>query len=235
MIFRCPYCQHEMGEEKHPLCPACGKKMRYAERRTPAQRREDKRKIRLMEKEAVRKRSAFDVEKTANLLRNPRVAIWAVFVLALLGFMLYKASSGQYNANTSARQTTAERHLRTLANALARYRFHTGQWPPANTGLMALIQDDGTEGWFGPYLANWQQLPVSKVVNDPWGQPYAYALDARTNVVLFSAGPDKTEGTADDIHADPAAFVITDWSWTNEWVSAEERLPIRVNIMPPRR
>ncbi|MCL1887973.1 MAG: type II secretion system protein GspG [Kiritimatiellaeota bacterium] len=232
MNYRCPYCQHEMGEEKHVLCPACGKKMRYAERRTPSQRREDKRKIRLMEKEALQKRSAFDPEKTVSLLRNPRVLLWAMFVLVMLGVGLFKVSSGNYSRNDELYEQKTRRVLdETLAPALAYYRVHTGQWPSTNAGLGALVKDDGVEGWFGPYLVDHLKLPfaVDKVVTDPWGEPYVYSLETNGGLVVFSKGRDKVAGTAHDIHLNPAFLVL---AHTNEWVSPDDRLP-RVHVLPP--
>ncbi len=233
-MYRCPYCHEEMGEEKLPQCPKCGKSMRYALRRTPAQRREDKRKLRLMEKNALRKKSAFDVEKATSFLRSPRKAIWAVFILAMLGFLLFRASQHTDTQREDVALALAERQLNVMATALARYHFHTDEWPSNEAGLNALIADDGAPGWFGPYLNDPRRLPVKKLPLDPWKQQYVYSL---TNdvVLLFSKGSDMVAGTADDVRPDPKSFVLTDMSWTNEWVSAEERLPIRVRVMPQER
>jgi len=237
MIYRCPYCQHEMGEEKLPACPSCGRKMNYKERRTPAERREDKLKIKLMEREALRKRSAFDAEQTANFLRNPRFRIAAVFVLALLGFFIYQASKG-VDFTTHAQIEKAQKELNVLAGALAWHHIHTGHWPSTNAGLNALLRRpdetpewDGTNGWHGPYLLDRLDLPSLKVPSDPWGQPYVYDIATNGMPVLFSKGQDMVAGTGDDVWPDPKSFVITR---TNQWVSAEERLPrvIPVNIAP---
>ena len=232
MAYRCPYCHEMIGVNKLPSCPSCGRMMRYAERRTTAERRDDKRKIKLMEREALRRRSAFDVEKMAGFLGNPRkalVAVFAVLLLAVLGYMAFQPGRGIEEAK---REEVAERHLNTLAVALARYRFHTGQWPSTNAGLDALIHDDGAPGWDGPYLADRLQLPVQQVAPDPWKEPYVYGLDEEGGVILFSKGADMTAGTASDLRPDPQSFVLADMSWTNEWVGAEERLPIRVKILP---
>ena len=230
MIYRCPYCQQEMGAEKLPACPSCGRKMNYKERRTPAERRADKLKIKMLEREALQKRSAFDSVATSNFLRNPRVLLWAVFILALLAFMIYKASQ-QSDPTEDIRRARMQIRVDTIAIALARYHFHTGQWPPEHVGLNALIRDDGSEGWFGPYITDHRQLPLQEMNLDTWQQPYVYRLNEDGKPILFSMGPDMTADTADDIHANPAAFKLTDMRWTNEWVRAEERLPIRVNIM----
>jgi len=237
MIYRCPYCQHEMGAEKLPACPSCGRKMNYRERRTPAERREDKLKIKLIEREALQKRSAFDAVATSNFLRNPRVLLWAVFVLGLLAYLMYQASQG-VDFTTRAQIAKAQKELNVLAGALAWHHIHTGHWPSTHAGLKALLRRpdetpewDGTAGWYGPYLLDRLDLPTRIVPYDPWGQPYVYGIATNGAVVLFSKGPDMVSGTGDDIWADPKSFIITK---TNQWVSAEERLPrvIPVNVVP---
>jgi len=231
MAYRCPYCHEDIGDKKLPSCPACGKAMRYAMRRTPTERRDDKRKLRLMEKQALRKRSAFDAEKVEGILQSPRKVLWIVFILGVVTFLFFKSMAPSTEIVTEGfRQHRADFHLNTLATALARYHFHTGQWPSTNTGLNALLFDDGAPGWDGPYLNNPRQMPVEKIPLDPWRQPYVYTLDTNGVPVLFSQG---TDGIP--IYPDPKAYVLDDMSWTNEWVSAEQRKPIRVNVLPAKK
>ena len=239
MIFRCPYCHAEVGEKKLPACPSCGKAMRYAVRRTPAERTADKRKIRLMEKQAMRKRSVFDVEATAKFLRSPRKALWAIFVLAIVGMLFFYALKNSNitadirQSNTEyANQNRAARFVNTLATALARYRFHTGQWPSEETGLAALIMDDGAPGWNGPYITDSRNRPFMEMPRDPWKHPYVYNLDVNGTPVVFSTGPDGVAGTEDDVFADSKSFVLTDMSWTNNWDAADAHQAISVNVRP---
>jgi len=51
--------------------------------------------------------------------------------------------------------------------------------------------------WRGPYLKNETEIPT-----DPWGEPYIYECPGRHNpngYDLSSLGPDKQQGTEDDI------------------------------------
>ena len=229
MAYRCPYCHETIGEKKLAACPSCGKAMRYAQRRTQTERRERERKLKLMERETLHKRSAFDAEKAESILQSPRKVLWVVFILGVVGWLLFKGSSGtEVVVAESRRHETTLRHLDALATALARYHFHTETWPSTNAGFRALFDDDGAWGWDGPYL----DKPLSKIPRDPWKQPYVYTLDENGAPILFSIGSDGIAGTDDDIHASPSAFVLTDMSWTNEWVSAERRVDV---VVPPKK
>ena len=229
MAYRCPYCHEPIGEKKTASCPSCGKAMRYAARRTPAERRERDRKLKLMERETLHKRSAFDAEKAESILQSPRKVLWIVFILGVVGWLLFKGSgAATVNIEESRRHEKAQRDLDALAMALARYHFHTDAWPSTNAGFRALFDDDDHAwGWDGPYL----DKPLSKIPRDPWQQPYIYTLDESGAPIIFSPGPDGIAGTEDDIIANRGAFVLTDMSWTNEWVNAERR----VDVIVPRK
>lgn len=87
-----------------------------------------------------------------------------------------------------------------LKTSLVRYKIDMGDYPTTAEGLQALITApaNGGDRWHGPYVElSGNQLPL-----DPWGQPYQYLHPGVKNkdaYDLFSKGPDKTEGTADDI------------------------------------
>ena len=83
-------------------------------------------------------------------------------------------------------------NLSTLLVALDAFRKDCGRFPVTNEGLAALIAEPRVEGWKGPY--------IFKLKPDPWKQPFSYTSDGST-MKLFSAGPDKRSGTADDIFA----------------------------------
>ena len=62
-------------------------------------------------------------------------------------------------------------------------------------GHLALITNPGN-------LPNWTQLlSESKVPNDPWDTPYVYRCPGSNgkSFDLYSCGPDKQDGTSDDI------------------------------------
>jgi general secretion pathway protein G len=85
-----------------------------------------------------------------------------------------------------------------LQAPLTAYRIHLGDYPSTAEGLAALITAPASkaERWRGPYLQE-NKLPV-----DPWGEPYQYCYPGVKNkngYDLWSKGPDKADGTEDDI------------------------------------
>ncbi len=78
------------------------------------------------------------------------------------------------------------------------YRIHMGDFPSTAEGLQALITPPANraERWRGPYLQE------SKLPLDPWGEPYQYrypGVKNKNGYDLWSKGPDKADGTDDDI------------------------------------
>jgi general secretion pathway protein G len=67
-----------------------------------------------------------------------------------------------------SKQATAKAQIELLGAALDQYRLDVGAYPPAGTGLSALVQNPNVANWNGPYLKK-NAVPV-----DPWGRPYNY-------------------------------------------------------------
>jgi len=81
---------------------------------------------------------------------------------------------------------------------LQTYSMHMGDYPSTAEGLQALITPPASKAdrWHGPYFED-AKLPV-----DPWGEPYQYRYPATKNkrgYDVWSKGPDKQDGTDDDI------------------------------------
>lgn len=88
----------------------------------------------------------------------------------------------------------------TLKTPLTAYRIAMGNYPSTNEGLQALITAPANNNgrWSGPYI----ESPGGKLPTDPWGELYIYRYPGTKNKGGFdvlSKGPDKTEGTDDDI------------------------------------
>ena len=86
-----------------------------------------------------------------------------------------------------------------VAVALDLYELDNGRYPTSEQGLEALLEKPSIPpvppNWSGPYLK--KRLP-----NDPWGEPYVYRSPGMNNTYdydLFSKGPDRVEGSSDDI------------------------------------
>ncbi|MEN9841072.1 MAG: hypothetical protein RL376_872 [Verrucomicrobiota bacterium] len=88
----------------------------------------------------------------------------------------------------------------TMKTSLVRYRIDMGDYPSTAEGLEALVTAPASkaERWKGPYI----EAKGGKLPEDPWAQPYQYRYPGTQNkggYDLFSKGPDKTEGSEDDI------------------------------------
>jgi len=86
------------------------------------------------------------------------------------------------------------------------YNMHMGRFPTTEEGLNGLLTkpEDEAEGknWHGPYL----DVDPDTGLRDPWGQAYQFRCPGENNegsYDLWSTGPDKEDGTEDD---------ITNWS-----------------------
>lgn len=88
----------------------------------------------------------------------------------------------------------------TMKTSLVRYKIDLGDYPSTAEGLDALVAAPSgkADRWKGPYIeAKGGKLPL-----DPWGELYQYRFPGTQNkggYDLFSKGPDKAEGSEDDI------------------------------------
>jgi len=94
-----------------------------------------------------------------------------------------------------ARSKTAASQMKSIADALDRYRLDTGRFPTSEEGLQALSDDPGNlRGWAGPYMNN-------EVPPDPWGAPYVFRTpgEGGKDYDLLTLGADgKPGGTGED-------------------------------------
>lgn len=122
-----------------------------------------------------------------------------MIALAILGLLVGLAVTNVEGIFGGAQVSTAKLFVsESIKLPLTSYRIHMGDYPSTAEGLQALITPPAhrAENWHGPYLAD-GKLPV-----DPWGEPYGYrypGVKNKNGYDVFSKGPDKTEGTKDDI------------------------------------
>ena len=120
-------------------------------------------------------------------------------VLAILGLLAGLAISNVSGIFGGAQDSTARIFVKeSMKSPLFTYQLHMGGYPTTAEGIAALITAPGDKAdrWHGPYITE------SKIPLDPWGEPYQYAYPGthnKTGYDLWSKGPDKTSGTADDI------------------------------------
>ncbi|MDR1010345.1 MAG: type II secretion system major pseudopilin GspG [Opitutaceae bacterium] len=121
-------------------------------------------------------------------------------VLAIAGMIVGLAVANFDNLFVSAKIDTTRMFVgSSLKVPLQSYRMHMGDVPSTAEGLQALITApaDRAERWRGPYIEGGKSVLI-----DPWGNPYRYAYPGTHNkggYDIWSVGPDKQDGTADDI------------------------------------
>ncbi|MCL1920524.1 MAG: type II secretion system protein GspG [Kiritimatiellaeota bacterium] len=230
MRYRCPYCKTLVEDDPQPHCPSCGKMMVVPKMREHSQRALRRRTIERIWKEAEQKKEALQIIIQPSMFKNKRFYIGLVFVLGLIGLWLLSTTDEavERKRNSTSPQLRTLRNLDVLAEALGRYRFHTGAYPSAALGLAALVRDPGADqapGWNGPY--------ISHLLSDIWDTPYVYAPPTKEGELptLFSCGPDRQPGTPDDLKPDPGRF-DPGTEWTNGWRRAEDRIYPGVRILP---
>jgi general secretion pathway protein G len=122
-------------------------------------------------------------------------------VLAIIGLLAGLAISNSDKIFGRSQEAVAKVFVRdSLKTSLVRYRIDLGDYPSTAEGMQALITAPAgkAERWHGPYI----DAPGGRIPVDPWGEPYQYRYPGVKNKEgydLFSKGPDKTEGTEDDI------------------------------------
>ncbi len=209
---------------KKPLLP----KGAGARRKTPLTKAERQRKTKAIQAGLEAKRRELGM-KAPSFRRGPAFYLVLMSVLSILGFSLIKASESVGTAGKvlSWRVNQVATNVNVFAEALGRFKFHTGVYPTLEEGgLEALASKTSIhKGWMGPYIH--KRIWSDPLPPDVWKRPYVYSPTGGTNglPVLLSCGPDGVRGTADDILPDPAQFTkpFRDTTWTNDWVPYQLR------------
>ena len=141
-------------------------------------------------------------------MRHPKDALRRGFTLIeiLVVIAIITLLAGLTIANTtnifSGSQVDVAKLMVTqsLKTPLMTYRFQMGSYPSTEEGLAALMVSPANRAdrWRGPYLTEGTKIPLL----DPWNEPYQYRYPGTHNkdgYDLWSKGPDKTDGTDDDI------------------------------------
>lgn len=136
---------------------------------------------------------------SARSLRRGFTLLEILVVLAIIGLLAGLAITNVDKIFGGAQASSVSIFVKeSMKTALTSYRIHMGNYPTTAEGLQALITRPSARGdkWFGPYIEG------NKIPLDPWGEPYQYACPGSKNkdsYDLWSKGPDKQSGTADDI------------------------------------
>ena len=136
-------------------------------------------------------------------LRRSRVSAFTLLeilvVLAIIGLLAGLAITNVDKIFGGAQLETTRLQVRdSMKTPLTSYKIHMGDFPSTAEGLQALVTPPANRAdrWHGPYFEP-PRIPV-----DHWGEPLQYAYPGQRNKSgydLWSKGPDKQSGTADDI------------------------------------
>ena len=128
----------------------------------------------------------------AFALRN--VVVYLSFFVFIFGCL---EAWGEYVVlirwNVDSKLLTKNRIAITRYN-LYLYRKDCGSFPSQEQGLDAMMKNPGIVGWKGPYLDD------NEIV-DSWGNQLRFKINDNGAVVVWSIGPDGTDGTDDDIRS----------------------------------
>lgn len=122
--------------------------------------------------------------------------------IAILGLLATVAIVNVHRAHQRAEEAAARLFVQQVAKlALTTYRLDQRSFPSTEEGLRSLVRPPGfgsaaAQSWRGPYIEG------GEVPRDPWGEPYQYASPGVHNpdgYDIWSKGPDRRIGTADDI------------------------------------
>lgn len=118
-----------------------------------------------------------------------------LFILVTIAGLAVVVMTGQREA---ANRRAAFTYVKLLANAVDQYDMQAGHPPTSEQGIAALISKppDLSDGkWAGPYIKD------NAKSTDPWGIEYRYASPGRDgrSFDIWSCGPDRIDGTDDDI------------------------------------
>ncbi|MBM3872573.1 MAG: type II secretion system protein GspG [Verrucomicrobia bacterium] len=134
-------------------------------------------------------------------LRRAFTLLEVLVVLAIIGLLVGLAVSNVTGILGGNQVKVTQMFVQTtMKTPLTAYRLDMGDFPSTAEGLAALVNAPANKSdrWGGPYL----EVKGGKLPVDPWQEPYQYRYPAVKNKIgydLWSKGPDKADGTADDI------------------------------------
>jgi len=118
-----------------------------------------------------------------------------VMIIALLGGAAIYYMGGNIGI---AQDTRVSTDIQTISTQLKIYQNENGFLPTTQQGLEALVAPATTD----PKPRKWRRPYLEKVPQDPWHNDYFYVFPGKKNpnsFDLFSAGPDRSPETEDDL------------------------------------
>ena len=131
-----------------------------------------------------------------RLLQQGFTLMEMMLVLAIIAVIVGIAVNGIMGAGEQGDLTKAKITASSLETKLTQFKLNALRFPTQGEGLEALAKRPG--GLTKP----WIQSTTMDELKDPWGETYQYRNPGKRSgkaYDVFSKGPDRQEGTLDDI------------------------------------
>jgi general secretion pathway protein G len=130
------------------------------------------------------------------------VMIVIVIILAILGLVTVNLMGTRKTADTKLVQV----QLQALKGAMDQFYLEFNRYPTEEEGLAALWTKDGLAE---EEQSKWRMFTKEPLPRDPWGSEWGYRVvsgeessdGSGSGFEVWSYGPDKEDGSSDDIHA----------------------------------
>lgn len=119
-----------------------------------------------------------------------------MLVVAIIGILAAIVGPRLVGKSQQAKVSATKSAMGAVKTALQAYEIKAGSFPTTGEGLKALVQRPSSvpeEDW---------EKQMDKMPKDAWGEEFVYAYPSNHGMDfdLSSKGPDRQEGTADDIN-----------------------------------
>jgi general secretion pathway protein G len=121
-----------------------------------------------------------------------------ILVLAIISVLVGLGVFAMTNVLGDAEAGKALADIRTMETNLIRFKTMAGRYPTQSEGFESFY----TKPTGSPPVRMWRKIMDEKGIYDPWNEKYQYRYPGKRNASgydIFSKGPDKQEGTDDDI------------------------------------
>lgn len=116
-----------------------------------------------------------------------------LLVMAILVVLASLSTFAVLGLQRNALSKAAATEISNLKSQCIAYKLHVGVFPTSLDDLFVPPSGMTQIQWGGPYVQE-------QIKGDPWKQPYNYSADeANDRVNITSNGPDRQQGTQDDI------------------------------------
>jgi general secretion pathway protein G len=146
----------------------------------------------------ARSPSAMKPKSLYSLSRSHRgfTFLEIMLVVAIIGILAAIVGPRLVGKTKQAKVNATKIAMNSVKNALNSYEINTGTFPSTSEGLKALLERPSSVA-----EEDWEKV-IEKMPRDAWNEEFIYTYPSSHGMDfdLTSKGPDRQEGTADDIN-----------------------------------